>query len=106
MRERKKVKTADHLKTLAAGLATREVLLERARAGGLEGDSDVVNQVKRVGDEYFLRRWSSSVQETVGRAGWDEQELMKNFEEHRADHVLPPEVNVGEILARTKEEAR
>ncbi|OLD65012.1 MAG: hypothetical protein AUI33_11745 [Ignavibacteria bacterium 13_1_40CM_2_61_4] len=105
-RERKKVKTAGDLKTVATGLATREVLLERARAAGLEGDSDVVSQVKRVGDEYFLRRWASSVQDTVGRAGWDERELMKYFEEHRADHVLPPEVNVGEILVRTKEEAR
>ena len=106
IRERKRVKTADDLKTIATGLATRDVLLERAHSAGLEADTDVVNQVKRVGDEYFLRRWSSSVQDTVGHAGWDEGELMKNFEEHRADNVLPPEVNVGEILVRTESEAR
>ncbi|HYQ86657.1 MAG TPA: peptidylprolyl isomerase [Bacteroidota bacterium] len=105
-RERKRVKTADDLKTVATGLATREVLLERAHAAGLEEDSDVVNQVKRVGDEYYLRRWASSIQDTVGRAGWDEGELMKYFEEHRAEHVLPPEVNIGEILVRTESEAR
>jgi foldase protein PrsA len=106
VRERKRVKTAEDLKTLATGLATREVLLERGHAAGLEGDSDVVNQVKRVGDEYFLRRWASSVQDTVGRRGWDERVLMNYFEGHLADYVLPPEVNVGEILVRTKEEAR
>ena len=105
-RERKKVTTIEDLKTVATGLATREVLLERAGAAGLAADSDVVRQVRRVGDEYFLRRWASSVQDTVGSRGWDEAELMHYFKEHADQYAIPPEVNVGEILVRTEAEAR
>jgi parvulin-like peptidyl-prolyl isomerase len=103
---RKRVNTIEDLRTVATGLATREVLLERAHSSGLESDSDVVRQVKRVGDEYFLKRWSASVQDTVGRSGWKESEMMGYFREHRELYAYPPEVNVAEILVRTEKEAR
>jgi parvulin-like peptidyl-prolyl isomerase len=104
-RERKRIKTVEDLKTVAEGLATREVLLKRAREANLAGDSDVIRQVKRVGDEYFLRRWASSVQDTVGSRGWEEGELRKYFREHKEQYSYPPEVDVAEILVRTEEEA-
>jgi parvulin-like peptidyl-prolyl isomerase len=105
-RERRRVKSVEDLKTVAAGLATREILLDRARSSDLMHDSDVIRQVKRVGDEYFLRRWASSVQDTVGSHGWNEDELKAYFREHRDQYALPPEINVGEILVRTEREAR
>ncbi len=104
MHARKRVKSPEDLRTVAIGLAARGVLLERAHASGLERDTDVVTQVKRVGDEYFLKRWSSSVQDTVGRHGWSERDMMSYFREHRDLYAYPPEVNVAEILVRTEKE--
>jgi parvulin-like peptidyl-prolyl isomerase len=105
-KERRRIRSVEDLETVARGLATRDVLLARARAGGMERDSDVVNQVRRVRDEYFLKRWASAVQDTVGLSGWKEGELRSYFQEHRENYALPPEVNVAEVLVRTEGEAR
>ncbi len=105
-KQRRRVHSQEDVKEYALGLATREVLLERARALGLEKDSAVQAQIANVRERYLLRRWAEAVQETVGRGGWDAHLLDSVYEANKAHLAFPPEVNVAEILVRTEEEAR
>lgn len=103
--QRRRVKSPDDVKDIALGLATREVLIEKARSKGLEDDSAVVAQVTRLRERYVLRRWGNSVHDTVGNSGWAQALLDSMFEANKEHYAYPPEVNVAEILVRTEEEA-
>ncbi len=105
-KQRRRVHSEDDVKDYAIGLATREVLLERARAEGLEKDSAVQAQLASVRERFLLRRWADSVQDTVGSSGWDARLLDSVYQANKAHLAYPPEVNVAEILVRTEEEAR
>jgi foldase protein PrsA len=105
-KQRRRVQSPDDVKDIAIGLATRDVLLERARAMNLQNDSTVKAQIAHVRERYLLKRWADSVMDTVGRSGWDERLLDSVYNAHRAQFAFPPEVNVAEILVRTEEEAK
>lgn len=105
-KQRRRVHSPDEVKDIAIGLATREVLLERARAMGLEGDSTVRAQIASVRERYVLRRWADSVMDTVGRSGWDARLLDSVYRSNREQFAYPPEVNLAEILVRTRAEAQ
>jgi parvulin-like peptidyl-prolyl isomerase len=104
-KQRRRVTSPDGVKEMATGLAVRDVLIDRARAAGLEEDPGVLAQVKRVSEEYLLKRWASHVQDTVGRNGWPDAMLYAEYDRNRALHAYPPEVNVAEVLVRTRDEA-
>jgi len=104
-RQRGRVRTGDDLKSVALGLATREVLLDKARQLGLDSDSTVVAAVRHGKEAFLLKRWLAGVSDTVGASGWDEQLLRKTYASSRSDRAYPPEVNVAEILVRTEPEA-
>ena len=103
-KQRRRVKSSADVKDVAIGLATREVLLHRAREAGLENDPDVRAQIKKARDAYLLKRWASSVQDTVGQHGWDEKLMRRIYNEDREQYAFPLEVNVAEILVRSKSE--
>ena len=104
-RQRSRVRTADDVKSVAIGLAARDALVQKARQEGLESDSIVMAAVRHGKEAFLLKRWLSLVTDTVGASGWDEQAVRQKYEETKADRVYPPEVNVAEILVRTREEA-
>jgi parvulin-like peptidyl-prolyl isomerase len=104
-KQRQRVKRSADVKDVAIGLATREILLSRARDLELETDPEVIAQVKKAKEAYLLRRWASSVQDTVGKRGWDENLMKRMYEGDKSQYALPPELNVAEILVRTKPEA-
>ncbi len=104
-RQRKRVKDAEDLKDFVLGLATREVLLKRAEDANLMDNEMVQSQIKKNSQAYLLKRWRSVVQDTVGQHGWNDAELRMRFEQNRQRYQFPPEVNVAEILVRTKPEA-
>lgn len=104
-RQRRYVKTADDVKDVVLGLAIREELLKQASLIGVEKDERVSTQIKRVSEEFFLKRWASLIQDTVGASGFDESLLKKHFEENKEQYILPPEVNVAEILVESREKA-
>lgn len=104
-RQRKRVKDTEDLKDFVLGLATREVLLSRAADADLIDDEDVKSQIEKNRQAFLLKRWRSVVQDTVGQSGWSESELRAHFEQNRTQYQFPPEVNVAEILVRTKPEA-
>ena len=104
-REHRLLHTQEDLKKFAVGLAARDIMIDRAYAGGLEHDTDVVEQYTRLSNEYLLRRWASSVQDTVGTRGFPEDSLRHYFDENRNQYADPPQVNVAEILLHTQAEA-
>src|SRR5712692_4419027 len=104
-KQRKRVKSVGDVKNVAIGLATREILLDRARQAGLEHDPVVLAQITRVKEEYLLKRWAKSVQDTVGQNGWGQNVIGDYYEKNNAQYAFPPEVNVAEILVRTEGEA-
>ncbi len=105
-KQRRRVNTIDDIRSIAIGLAAREVLLARARQLGFEKSSDVLAQVRRVRDEYILKRWTKSVQDTVERIDWNDTELRMIYAKNREEYLFPPEVNVAEILVGTEKEAK
>jgi parvulin-like peptidyl-prolyl isomerase len=104
-RLRKYLHSEDDLKKYAIGLAAQDVMVSRALETGVENDTSVTAQIKRLSEEFLLRRWASSVQDTVGSHGWDERFLKEQYLENQAQYAVPPLVNVAEILVRTKDEA-
>lgn len=104
-KQRQRVSTREDLRDMVLGLAAREELIRRARKAGLESDTEVGSQIQRVWDEFLLRRWTSTVQDSVGRHGWPEAELRRLYEDQKHRYMFPPEVRVSEILVRTREEA-
>jgi foldase protein PrsA len=105
-KQRRRVKNVEDVRSVAVGLAVRDELLKRAVEQGLESDSGVVRQRARMELEFRLRYWASMVQDTVGRGGWPDSVLLKQYAVRRAEMTVPPEVNVAEILVRTEDEAR
>lgn len=105
LRQRKRVKQAGDVKEFVTGLAVRERLLEKARASGLMGDGEVKKQIQKIRNTYLLTRWMKSVRDTVGTGGWPEDTMRVQYEKFKKEFAFPPEVNVAEILVRTKEEA-
>ncbi len=103
--ERRYLRSADELKQYAIGLAAREIIVRRAREEGLDHDTAVEKQTRRMTDEYLLQRWSASVSDTVGQHGWDTTVLLQYYRENLSQFGEPPQVDVAEILVRTKAEA-
>jgi foldase protein PrsA len=104
-KQRRHVRSPEDIKSVAEGLAIRGVLIERAKAEGLERDPRVRSQVERVRDDFLLRRWAGSIEDTVGSSGWNEDTLRAYFEQNMTQFAVPPQLNVAEILTRSKEEA-
>jgi parvulin-like peptidyl-prolyl isomerase len=104
-RQRSRVKQVEDVKSIAIGLATREVLLQKAKESGLASDSTVQLGIRHEREAFLLKRWDSSIVDTVGAAGWDESLLRKKYDETKSNRMTPPEVNVAEILVRTEPEA-
>ncbi len=104
-RERRLLRTPEDFRKFAIGLAARDVMIDRAYAEGLDRDTDVTEQINRLSGEYLLRHWASTVQDTVGSHGFPEDTLRKFFEANRGQYQVPPEVNVAEILLRTRSDA-
>ncbi len=104
-RERRYLKTPEALKKYAIGLAAREIILRRSRDEGFDRDTNVQKQIRRTTDEYLLRRWSASVSDTVGQHGLDSLTLRRYYQDNLSQFADPPQVNVAEILVRTRTEA-
>jgi len=104
-KQRKRVRSVDDLKEFVLGLATREVLMDRARVAGLERDSMVIEHIQKGRLAYLLKRWGMSVTDTTGASGWPEAVIQKTYARKSSEYTYPPEVNVAEILVRTKDEA-
>ncbi len=103
--QRRRVKDEASLKDFTKGLAVREVLIGKARNENLADANETKSQIKKMRDMYLLKRWMSSVHDTVGRQGWDEAAMLGQYQKSRKEFASPPEVNVAEILVRTKSEA-
>jgi parvulin-like peptidyl-prolyl isomerase len=104
-RQKRRVKRTEDVRSMAIGLAAREVLLEKANRLGLASDSTVVEAVRHGREAFLLKRWASAIADTVVASGWDEQVLLRKYEETKTERAHPPEVNVAEILVRTEGEA-
>ena len=104
-KQRRHINSIDDIKSAATGLAVREVLLARAHQAGFSNDRGVVEQIKKAREVYLLKRWTSSVQDTVGQNGWDGNVLREQYEKNKDQYRNPPEVNVAEILVRSKDDA-
>lgn len=104
-RQKRRVKRPGDVRSMAIGLATREVLLNKAKRLGLESDSTVLNSVRQGLEAFLLKRWAVAATDTVGASGWSEHLLRKRYEETKAERAYPPEVNVAEILLRTEQDA-
>ncbi len=104
-KQRRRLKTKEDMKTAVLGLATRDVLLERARKEGMEQEQSVRRQIENVKKSYLLKRWAAKVQDAAGAGGIEESLLREQFEKHRGEFQHSPEVNVAEILVRSESEA-
>ncbi len=104
-RQRNRVKGIQDLKNFILGLATREVLISRAQDAGLESDSLMNVQIDLNSQAYKLKHWRSLVQDTVGQRGWPQSDLGTRYNINPMQYQFPTEVNVAEILVRTKPEA-
>ena len=104
-RQRSRVRTVEDVKDAVTGLIVREEMLRRAIADGLDEDPAVTEQIASVGLQYQLNEWRRMVIDTIGQSGWNEDVLRQEFSEQEELHRLPPEVNVAEILVRTRGEA-
>lgn len=105
-RQRHRVRSEQDVKDMCTGLAARQILLDRARKVVSEHDAAVTEQISAVRQDYLMKRWMRSVQDTAGKNGWDETHLRTHFERHRRQYQVPPMVNVAEILVRTEREAQ
>lgn len=101
----RRVHSAADLKDVVIGLATRDVLLERARREGLEENEKVRRQIESQRELFLLRRWEEFVTDAVGPAAVREAEIETYYAKNREMFVSPPEVNVGEILVKHRAEA-
>lgn len=104
-RQRRKVQKEKDLTDFIKGLILREELLDRARKAGVASDPEVRGTIAARREHYLLRRWMLSVRDSVGQHGWDEAVMRRRYEAFKKEYAYPPEVNVAEILVRTKAEA-
>ena len=105
-RQKKRVRSEQDVRDMCIGLAAREVFLQRARNSGLEDSQPVREQIAHVREEYLLKRWAGSVQDSVGQNGWDAAAMREHYERHKDEYQYAPKVNVAEVLVRTEDEAR
>jgi parvulin-like peptidyl-prolyl isomerase len=105
IRQRNRVRQPQDVKSIAIGLATREILLQKAKDAGLASDPTVQEGIRHEREAFLLKRWDASIVDTVGSHGWDESVLRKKYDETKASRMTAPEVNVAEILLRTNDEA-
>ena len=103
--QKRRVKSSEDVKSIIQGLAARDAIVRRAETLGIASSERVQEQVIRVSEEYLLKRWAAQVQDTVGQQGFDEELLRELYQSKRHEYAFPPEVNVAEILVRTKAEA-
>lgn len=104
-KQRARVKSIADLKEIIVGLAAREVLIERATEEGLENDVDVKRQISHVKLQYALTQWRLSIEKQIGARDFDNEIIRQVYEKNKTEFRHPPEVNVAEILVRTKDEA-
>lgn len=104
-RFRKRVRTAGDVRDVTVGLATREVLLSRATAAGLEQTDGVRTQIRRQKELYLLKRWEHAVVDTIVASSVSDDSIRAYFEANRESFVYPLQVDVAEILLKTPWEA-
>jgi parvulin-like peptidyl-prolyl isomerase len=104
-KERARIRSARTLADFAVGLAVRDETLRRARSAGVESDTAVQGQIAQMTRDYLLRRWKQGVEDSVRKSALPEELLRKRFQENQSAYMHAPEVNVAEILLRTKAEA-
>lgn len=98
-----KVQRVEDLRQVVKGLAVREVMLEKSVEAGLEEDRRVIQQIATVREDFLLRRWKSSIEDTLGLSGWDEIQLRAEYLKNGDSFTTLPEANVAEILVRKKD---
>ena len=105
-RQRNRVHDTQDVRDVVTGLIVREELLSGALAEQLEDDAGVLAQREAVSLRYRLDAWREMVEDTVGQSGWNESVLREDYAKNREQYVIPPQVNVAEILVRTSAEAQ
>lgn len=103
-RQRNRVRTARDVQDVVIGLLVREELLRRADDAGLRNDPVVTEQVRVSYLNHQLTSWRNAIREQAATA-IDDEGLFREFQARPELHTLPPQVNVAEVLVRTKEEA-
>ncbi len=103
--QRKRVHSVLDVRDVVTGIIVREQMLRDAVEEGLADDPDVLAQINSVYHQYCLSSWRELVTDTIGASGWDEGVLRSEYAHKPELQRLPPEVNVSEILVRTREEA-
>jgi foldase protein PrsA len=103
--QRKQVKSLEDLQELISGLATRDLMLQQVVQKGIDQSPEVTKSISNQTQAYFLKRWASIVQDTVGTTGFPGHMVAEYYNRNRNLYTLPPEMNVAEILVRTEAEA-
>ncbi len=103
--QRKQVKSMEDLRELISGLATRDLMLQQVLKKGIDQSPEVTKSISNQTQAYFLKRWASRVQDTVGTTGFPGHMVTEYYNRNRNLYTLPPEINVAEILVRTEAEA-
>lgn len=121
-RQRRRVKTEGDLAEFLRGLVVRDVMVDRARGEGVDDDPGVQNEIRARIDQYLIERWRERVTKTlelfVDAVSPDASVLRlasaedvpnplvrARYEQYRANYLHPAELNVREILVRTRPEA-
>jgi len=104
-RQRSRVVERSDVMDVIAGLLVREELIKRAMDEDLEDDPQVTSQIDAVSYQFRLKSWREMAEKIVAQTEWDEKILRDHFERNWNLYVIQPEVNVAEILVRTREEA-
>ncbi|MDH4071068.1 MAG: peptidylprolyl isomerase [Ignavibacteria bacterium] len=103
-RQRRRVQTEKDLQDVTIGLLVRDELIRRASEAGLQEDPEVLEQVRLSYLNHRLTSWRAAIGAQAADA-IDEETLRREFQARPELHVHPPEVNVAEVLVRTREEA-
>ena len=104
-RQKERVRSSGDLEHAIIGLAARDRLVDRAKQHGLERDPEVSKQALAVTLQLALKEWSRQIEDSVRSVPTDETLILKIFRDNLDRFVVPPQVNVAEILVRTKSEA-
>jgi len=104
-KDRRRVRSAAEIREVAVGLATRDLLVREARAKNVGQDRRVQEQVDKTFDDFILHRWRLSILDTLGAgASWNEDSLRATYARNAEVFVLPPTLNVAELVVRSKGE--
>lgn len=96
------IDTPEETADFVRGLAVREVMLERARAAGLDALPEYRDALRRAMDEWV---WERAFERITAGTTVPEDSLRAHYAAHRAAFVIPERVRVWEILVGTKAEA-